>query len=66
MSAPIPLGHAPAADAPTGWLAAAGAVATVVLVAIALAVSSGDGTSEPTLTADDRPVVTKTVAPAIP
>ena len=65
MSAPFPLGAVPAADPRTGWLAAAGAVVIVVLVAIALAVSSGDRAGERASAADDRAVVTKTVAPSI-
>jgi hypothetical protein len=59
MSAPIPLGAVPAADARTGWLAAVGAVAVVGLAAIALAVSSGDGTSERTSQASDTAAITQ-------
>jgi hypothetical protein len=59
MSAPIPLGAVPAADPRTGWLAAVGAVVVVGLAAIALAVSSGDGTSERTSQASDRAAITQ-------
>jgi hypothetical protein len=59
MSAPFPLGAVPAADPRTGWLAAAGAVVIVALVAIALAVSSGDRASERASAAGDQPAVTQ-------